>query len=53
MDYNDWIKKVSDCLVGMGHNYPIDEQSFEFKEDFEQGLTPEESAQIAFDDFYN
>ena len=52
MEYKEWIRQVQEILVGMGHNYPIDEKSAEFKQAFENRLTPKEAAEIAYNDFY-
>lgn len=46
MEYTQWINEVRKILLASGDSYPIDEQAAEFKEDFEQGLTPQESADM-------
>lgn len=51
MDYKQWIKEVQIVLIENNHNFPVDENSAEFKQDFEDGLSPEESALIALSDW--
>lgn len=53
MEFKEWIEKVEQCLWDLGDNLPIDKHAPEWLEDFESGLSPEESAAIAYDDFNN